>query len=1125
MSTDQIHLHIQSFPETSRSSFPESATSVAHPGSADLSNGFAFGATENGIADPTRPQSMMEAPDFPDFSFPYHGLAEGGHMIGLEDHGHADIFSTTGGGSISSLGDRRNSVASGSNFTMNDQAVKAHPRDGSEQESPASNQHGANSLEDNMSDEFGLSHNMQGEGAEHAHAMRDSKSDATPAWSDLKTKAGKERKRLPLACIVCRRKKIRCSGEKPACKHCLRARIPCVYKVTTRKAAPRTDYMAMLDKRLKRMEDRILKIVPKSEQDPSAANVVRAQVKPQLPSSASASKQSNKKRAADEAFGPDIDNWARQPPKPKTDDSNKPTSLQVQEQEDGKLLVEGRETLPAKEIQVHLADIFFENIYGQAYHLLHKPSYMRKLKADALPPVLVLSVCAMSARFSNHPIFAGKPHFLRGEEWAMAAREIVTRRYDWPNITILTCLLILGLHEFGTCQGGRSWALGGMAIRMAFALQLHKDLEYDPTGASPATQLSFIDREIRRRTMWACFLMDRFNSSGTDRPTFIKEETLKIQLPIKEKLFQLDMPGPTEDLEGSVPHPVPEDQGQLSSAKDNMGVAAYMIRSIALWGKIINFLNQGGKETDKHSMWDSDSQYCSLLQQAEDFAQGLPDGLKYTSENLHLHDTEGMANQFLFLHISIQQNILFMNRFAVSSPSGLSQSDVPKTFVTKAGAKAFAAANKISELLRDADNYLIAAPFVGYCAFLSSTVHIFGIFSGNTAVEQQSKKNLTTNVRFLQKMKRHWGMFHFMSENLREQYRSCADAAQKGSLSTDKATASPIFQYGDWFDRYPHGVSQSDFLDPAGGSKKKETGDDAVLGQKPDVYTVEEFFNKLSPPQSQEGRDAPSGPARPPVAKRRSFAGAANKKGGLAARGDTSQQLEPLLTDLSSSSIPEHVQQRIQAQQRQQYAARLKTQTSDPSTLHLDMPHDRRNSQHFTGAGAPSAVYHAMSPISPVTHGLGHQFAGHHAGAHPGGHPGFYNPDLVALGLTTNAGLLPQLDRQMVFNAYGNIDPANIRANISGPEGMTDWDALASSSRLNSGANDPSREAASDGLASAFPEPSSAWFMPFNMEAPELGQDLNGAGIGGMDNFGVFSPGGMSTAPGSGLGMRRGSHR
>ena len=207
---------------------------------------------------------------------------------------------------------------------------------------------------------------------------RDDKSDPTPSWSELKTKAGKERKRLPLACIACRRKKIRCSGEKPACKHCLRSRIPCVYKVTTRKAAPRTDYMAMLDKRLKRMEERIIKVVPKAEQE--AAGIQRAVVKPAIPGSLPASKSGTKKRGADEAFGHDLDRWARAPSKTKLDGSSKPSALQIQENEESKLFVEGLDALPPKDIQEHLAEVFFENIYGQAYHILHKPSYMRKLR-------------------------------------------------------------------------------------------------------------------------------------------------------------------------------------------------------------------------------------------------------------------------------------------------------------------------------------------------------------------------------------------------------------------------------------------------------------------------------------------------------------------------------------------------------------------------------------------------------------------------------------------------------------------------------------------------------------------------------------------------------------------------
>ncbi|KAJ8126012.1 hypothetical protein O1611_g7626 [Lasiodiplodia mahajangana] len=828
-------------------------------------NGFSLHSGHDDLNGDVSTRGLLEASQFPDFTFPFHDLTEEGQMISLDDHA-TDLFATPEPGSNPSVGEKKDSTVAGRHDTpiARNQISLKRPQsidesENSNQESPTD---GHNSLEDNMSDDFGLSATAPGDGTELGGKLKENKADPTPAWSELKTKAGKERKRLPLACIACRRKKIRCSGEKPACKHCLRSRIPCVYKVTTRKAAPRTDYMAMLDKRLKRMEDRIIKIVPKCEQDTSISNVVRGVVKPVLPGTLSQGKQTGKKRVADEAFGAELDHWSRSSTRPKVDSSGKPTSLQVQEAEENKLLFEGAESLPPKDLQEHLAEVFFDNIYGQAYHLLHKPSYIRKLKAGTLPPVLVLSVCAVSARFSTHPKFTMTTNFLRGEEWAAPARDIVVRRYEWPNITILTCLLLLGLHEFGTCHGGRSWSLGGQATRMAYALQLHKDLEYDPMRPNPSSQLSFIDREIRRRTMWACFLMDRFNSSGTDRPMFVKEETIRIQLPIKEKLFQLDMPGPTEDLQGRVPHPVPTDEGQLSVAKENMGVAAYMIRAIALWGRIISFLNQGGKEIDDHSMWDTDSGYAGLLKQAEEFPDNLPEGLKYNAENLHLHKTEGMANQFLFLHISVQQNILFMNRFAVSSPSGSSQSDVPQTFVTQAGSRAFAAANKISELLKDSEPYMIAAPFVGYCAFLSSTVHIFGIFSGNAAVETAAKRNLATNVKFLSKMKRYWGMFHFMAENLREQYKTCADAARQGTPANDNSTSSPIFQYGDWFDRYPHGVSQAEYVEPALG-KKKETGDDAVLEQKPELHTVEEFFTQLSPPPSTgEGRDAP-GPTSP----------------------------------------------------------------------------------------------------------------------------------------------------------------------------------------------------------------------------------------------------------------------
>ncbi|KKK27192.1 hypothetical protein ARAM_006382 [Aspergillus rambellii] len=672
--------------------------------------------------------------------------------------------------------------------------------------------------------------------------------DNKPAWSEMKTKAGKERKRLPLACIACRRKKIRCSGEKPACKHCSRSRIPCVYKVTTRKAAPRTDYMAMLDKRLKRMEDRVIKTIPKDEVRDMAA-IGRSMVRPSQPGQGT---KTQKKRSADEAFAADMDDWTRGSRNGPQDTF--PMRRESKPGDSSSLMTEGAEFLPSLEIQEHLAEVFFDCVYGQSYPLLHKPSFMRRLKARTVPPVLILAVCAVSARFSTHPQMNSDPPFLRGENWANPAAAIALSRHDEPNITILTVFLLLGLHEFGTCHGGRSWSFGGQAMRMAYALQLHRELDYDPLLSSSkggATLLGFTDREIRRRTMWACFLMDRYNSSGSQRPPIGNEKFLHIQLPIKESHFQMEIPGPTEDLEGNVLNPVPDNVGQLSNAKANMGVLAYIIRAIVIWGRIVDYLNLGGKRRDGHPLWSPESGYSTLKKQIDDFAVALPSHLAFTYENLQVHAADRVANQFLFLHIIIHQNTLFLNQFAIPlSPGGRPPRDMPRTFLSNAGRAAVEAAHHISLLIDHAAPYPLTVPFAGYCAYSASTVHIWGIFSKNAQLEARSKENLRHTYRYLNKMKKYWGMFHYMVESTKDRYRQFADAAIKGSMATQNGHVAPMFQYGDWFDKYPHGVSRLHWEDPD-PHPKKTSNDDAVMSQKPDLQSVEDFFAGLSPtPQS-----------------------------------------------------------------------------------------------------------------------------------------------------------------------------------------------------------------------------------------------------------------------------------
>lgn len=626
---------------------------------------------------------------------------------------------------------------------------------------------------------------------------------------------------------------------------------------------------------------------------------------------------------------------------------------------------------------------------------------------------------------------------------------------------------------------------------MAFALQLHKDLEYDPMGRNgQKTELSFIDREIRRRIMWACFLMDRFNSSGTDRPMFIREETIQIPLPIRERYFQLDMPAPTETLDGRVLHPAVLDDGQPADALQNMGVAAFMIRAIAIWGQIITYLNQGGKEMDSQAMWNPESDYAKLLSDAEGFEDALPPLLQYSSENVEVHKTENTAAQFFFVHICIQQNILFLNRAAMNASNARSRDEASREFFSEATRKTIAAANRISDLLREADRMrqFVSTPFAGYCAFSSTTVHILGLISRNPTMKPTAEANLTTNVKYLHKMKKYWGMFHWMVEDVRSQYRNAIDGARAGNDRTNQAS---MLQYGDWFNRYPHGLSDAEFMDPA-IFRKKDKGADGVLEAKPELQSVEEFISTLSPSQNGD-------PVRAAIVKRKSI----SKKQGSASVQQGQQQLETMSTgDLGGQPGPD--QMGVGQQQQRRFSGALGGQTSGPTGFSpLAVPHSQTASYNTT-----------MSPISPANVAA----FPHHAHM-----PHFFPPDLLAMNLAQQGnGTLQPLDRQLVFGGY-SMDPVDGLPSGQNMMDGVDWDSIAAGAQNGRGSHGR-RASVKNGINGQAPGPvdgtahfngqdaSSAWFMPFNLEPPEMSQDLV-LGVGNVDPFaGMFNGGGSGLA-------------
>ena len=1123
-----------------------------------------------------------------------------------------------------------NSINNFSGNHVTPELVRSHGFDDHRRNGPSHHQHNASLASiDSVVEQTNKPLSTQKAGSTHGAGSSNDKGEDgelghTPTWSELKTKAGKERKRLPLACIACRRKKIKCSGEKPACKHCLKARIPCVYKVTTRKAAPRTDYMAMLDKRLKRMEDRVIRIIPKEDLPDTTQ---RSAVRPPLPGATPKEDKSNDKtkRSAEEAFTNELQDWSKG--RTGSTQLDNAARMKTQPDSDNKLFAEGAEALPPQHIQEHLAEVFFDCLYGQSYLLLHKPSFMRKLKAGSVPPVLILAVCAISARFSTHPQVSTEPAFLRGQQWATPARTIVEKRHFEPNITVLTVMVILGLHYFGTCEGGLSWSFGGQAMRMGYALQLHKELDRDPLGLAQAEraaasgkpvpqmpELSFTDREIRRRTMWACFLMDTFNSSGTERPSFLNEDYMFIQLPVKESHFQMEIPGHTENLEGHVPLSSSRSllEDPEAEAKANMGVAAYVIRAVVLWKRVVKYLNLGGKEKDAYPIWDPLSQFASLQRQIAQLKTSLPSSLEYNQENLQVHVTERLANQFIFLHIVLAQNSLFLHRFAIPTAPNTHRPyplNTPKSFLATAATTVLDAASTVSKLLADSSGHTLTVPFAGYCAYASATVHVWGIFSKNEMLENTSRDNLRHNYKYLNRMKRCWGMFHYMAESIKDTYRAFADAASRnrrrqqavlqrtpsgrvealesGAVSVEQHSraASPsagndledesikarqdakvnVFQYGDWFNKYPHGVSEDEWEQSHLPHRNEaQKGTEAVMSQQAELQSVEEFFASLSPPSK-----ADDGPNRKKLARKRvkSIADEKAKQRGLS-QGDASgkQSGKTRTQSQSGSDIPQH-RQSLASNSLYPLSDRTFPQL-DLSTSELDVPMSGVSAGLQSGQGnsafdltSPTilsgASLDSSYPISTMSGPTSNpkqtqqQKSQSQSGLSPfeytspsSSNTGSNANNASAMNFNFNyTSAVPQLDRQMVFGGYAGIDPSasgstsalnnisnldfwsnpwdgNPQIDMDGFSGFNDPTfGLNSGTRVlgsERGAEDDEqkRHAAQRREQNAHSMhnnsqnqnmSSTAWLMPFNIEPPPS-SFATGATPGGFDDFAEWAP-------------------
>ncbi len=160
-----------------------------------------------------------------------------------------------------------------------------------------------------------------------------------------------------------------------------------------------------------------------------------------------------------------------------------------------------------------------------------------------------------------------------------------------------------------------------------------------PTGDSDA----MIEKEVRRRTMFSCLILDRMLACGKERVSTIRSEDLQIQLPCSEMACDLGEDVYTGFLKYTEPP---------TRQPTNDSVLARFIRLVDIWGEISKFSFAGGRFTlDKRGPWNKDTTFYQLREQLDRFCADLPVSFTLSTSNYHKHENHHASSVYVSLHM------------------------------------------------------------------------------------------------------------------------------------------------------------------------------------------------------------------------------------------------------------------------------------------------------------------------------------------------------------------------------------------------------------------------------------------------------------------------------------------
>ncbi|KAL7806023.1 fungal-specific transcription factor domain-containing protein [Trichoderma gracile] len=395
-------------------------------------------------------------------------------------------------------------------------------------------------------------------------------------------------------------------------------------------------------------------------------------------------------------------------------------------------------SLPTGRNLRRVVEQYFANVHPiRCFAFVHKPSFMRQLDKGFTTDdesALLHIICAHGAKFYvlNQNEHASSSGFIRlaGNEWAKRAELLILTNFGKISVQRLMVAILLHDFHFRLGEYSRALMLSGLAVRMAHALKINVEASPDVLCTeSNDSAPSVVTRESRRRLMWACYVLDAWAGSGIDQLTLLRENDIKIQLPCNERNFGLRIASVTETL--GVGHVLqflpPSVVPRKPSA--NMGIMAYYIRVVALWKRIVRYVNQLDSSPPP---WLPDSPFAALDADLRLWQRELPEFVEYSMETIYARLDSNQLGALVLIHCTYHHNYLELYKLSMPDlfklPKPLSVPPEHHDFLQSAQASCYHHAQQIADILAEAADHgahLLSDSLLPYFVYDSSRVMLY----------------------------------------------------------------------------------------------------------------------------------------------------------------------------------------------------------------------------------------------------------------------------------------------------------------------------------------------------------------------------------------------------------------